>query len=796
MTMMELGFPVGATALKITSNGRDYPILLDTDTFDRTGEDGDIPILPLCRGDEFIGESLAGAWKKGWTTTIDADQAFTAIIDSGLLKFKGEADLAGTYGYGWIKSMHVVPMMNETEVTVELEVPINDVVAGNNRAIYFKFFLCQNKVVTERPSLNDNTLFVEIHVTDNGLLMTVAKSIEDADTNLFTGSTYIDGSGVSETADKFTVWRIVFHDAVAGATAPEDVNHMHVYLKQGVDRPTAEGATENELSNSPYDISDILFDVGYPAYQISTQNVDYYDDGTEAVSTYFRVNYPSLFSLKYDFADADVGKSDVELWDGDPDVSTSVQVFDEDHVFTHDAYLQNGLIRLHIDEAIEYGLKLYSYYNVAWNQPFDQLWFNAVTGDEDLRWPVLRYIESISPEKTVIWIRLLNSDTINDDYYLNVRITIERGKYSLKLDNLDVYPDQDLRFWFLDTATVRFGYVQDNDIGDDDINEDGDNSTPTDNFLVAFDDDGEEVLGVVFTDEKPAGGNTRFFAEDGGDLSIEDIDTVDTAGTIIWISLIPFSLLANLFIEAEDATLGGGAARYFTDPTGGSTFVRAQSSAGADNTQTLTIIGSVGGVRTTDTIALNGVAWVNGAVDFTRVYILELDGVTAGNITVQGSDAGAVHIIPAATTHVDNAVILDAINEFCFYPFQAGTHLPEGRYLAVYRVRDTAPAEPNDLQHYVQNATDGTRRNEENDTPLITVTGVYAYYSLVFDITAEDVSGNDFLDVVARKITGNANEIYVDYFLIIPIGDGANLPQDLSHSAMRSFNKPRRLYVR
>jgi len=121
--MYEVGLPVGATAIKITCNGRDYPILLDTDTFNRAGEDGDIPILPLCGGDEFSGSPLEGQWKKGWGADISV---FTARIDGGVLELGGLYDGAGADPDGWIDSHHPIPLMDSTVVTVELESPAND----------------------------------------------------------------------------------------------------------------------------------------------------------------------------------------------------------------------------------------------------------------------------------------------------------------------------------------------------------------------------------------------------------------------------------------------------------------------------------------------------------------------------------------------------------------------------------------------------------------------------------------------------------------------------------------------
>ena len=96
--------PVSATNISVEKDGATYPILLDTDTFDRAGEDGDIPILPLSGGDKYIGEALEGHWHKGWDANIGT---FTATIAAGILRMTGIASAPGTAGNGWINS-HLV----------------------------------------------------------------------------------------------------------------------------------------------------------------------------------------------------------------------------------------------------------------------------------------------------------------------------------------------------------------------------------------------------------------------------------------------------------------------------------------------------------------------------------------------------------------------------------------------------------------------------------------------------------------------------------------------------------------
>jgi len=402
---------------------------------------------------------------------------------------------------------------------------------------------------------------------------------------------------------------------------------------------------------------------------------------------------------------------------------------------------------------------------------------------------------SISPEKIVIKIRLTDTETNDEDYYVDVIITLKRGKNHFTSEPTNIYPIQPTYFNTYGSPLHRFGYAGDNVVGDSDIGVSGDNTTLSDNFLEVFDDDGEPILVFCEASKKPDDAPKRFHVYLGGVIYIMDYVGSTLITTKIVVGATPFSLVANLFCEAEDGTLGAGTARLFTDPTGASTYVRARSGNALDTTQTLTIYGDTAAGRATDTIDLNGVNWVNGSVDFTRVYILHLDGATLGNITVQGSDAGAVHVIPIATTHVDNCVILDAQTEYVRYDFIAGTDLPSGRYLAVFRIKDTDEVE-DDVELKITNFTDTEQRGEAGEPVNKTVTTAYAYYSEVFDITDADVTDTDALRITVTKDLVDGNTISVDYFLIIPIGDGESWPQDLAHAAMRSFNKPRRLFTR
>ena len=711
--MHELAFPVDASELKAVCNGVEYPILLDTDTFDRAGVDGDEPILPLCRGDEFVGEVLEGQWHKGWTGAWKAANPFTAILDSAndIVEFGGLSNVQNVWVEGWINGQQPIPLMHETEVTVLMEVPTNTA-SGANQGFGFRFYIIAEKCETD-PMNQTNSLYWEIDVTNGGLLLEVTKEVDSAQTVMFNGSDY-DANNARAATDPVVIWRIVIHDGHHGAASPSDDRHMHVYLRQGANRAAAEAATEYELidsggtEDSPYDISDLWFKTGYPAYLIRTEDdTDHFNQTTnkEAVSDYLRVDYPQ-FSLRYNQTVANFNKGDVEVWDGDPD-GAGIQVFDEDHEFTGDCYIQNGVTRLHVDDAVNYGLKLYYYTGAAWAMPLDRLRFWS--SGQSIAYPVFKRIDHISTEKTVITVKMCDSATDNDDYFITLQVTLLRGARYITIRMPEVYPIEDVRLYFNYLTGLRFGYVGNDEIGDDDANVTGTNATMTDNFLECLDNAGSAVIGALATNYVPT---SDFTATDGGNLEIRDIDGVDVNNVEFLVGVIPFAKVANTFKQGGSFTADGSA-----------------------------------------------------------------DTATPGV-----GETGTV-------------LRLDAQNEGGHWALTAGTHLPAGRYFCYFRDYSVGADQNYDIRVY--NNTDGEYRNEEGTYVTAQAqVGAWTYHGIVFDITDTDVTGGDAIWVQCVQPNAGPNTVYIDYALIVPIGDGMNWPQDIAHAALRRYSKPRRLYER
>jgi hypothetical protein len=148
-----------------------------------------------------------------------------------------------------------------------------------------------------------------------------------------------------------------------------------------------------------------------------------------------------------------------------------------------------------------------------------------------------------------------------------------------------------------------------------------------------------------------------------------------------------------------------------------------------------------------------------------------------------------------ATASGGQVAYLDAQNENVSYLFTAGTDLPKGRYAAVFRVKD-ANQVANDLNIFVYNNTDSQFRNDGNGDSLETCSASWTFKILFFDITDADASGTKTFRIYAYKYSATANAISVDYFLIVPLGNGCDFPQDIAHNALRSLTKTKNIYKR
>jgi hypothetical protein len=140
-----------------------------------------------------------------------------------------------------------------------------------------------------------------------------------------------------------------------------------------------------------------------------------------------------------------------------------------------------------------------------------------------------------------------------------------------------------------------------------------------------------------------------------------------------------------------------------------------------------------------------------------------------------------------------SAAVLDAQNEFTSDDILGITNLPVGRHLLIIRAKDTDQV-ASDLNLRSYNATETLFLNEEDAVTAKTLTSAFAYYAVPFDIRASETG--DTINLKVLKSAATENTVFVDYFLLIPIGNAESFPQNLSHSALRRATRARRVYER
>ena len=680
MPNYEAALPPGAYNIKIvSSSGQEIPVDW---SFTRDGKDGAEVIVPLFGGDEFVGEVLEGNWQKGDDGAIQGP--FTAKLNgSGSLELSGRSDAGGTWRYGWITTRSKIPLLDD--LTIDFHIKLE----GHSSSDSYR----GECFITDEESGNpwsSNCIYLALQADTTTYKILIQKRVNGTTTTLLNWTTVTNAEGT---------WRIKFEENKSGH------NHTHFFYHDGsgdVNEST------DEVSGSPFTL-DLAINSGCMAYKLNSTETT----NRTVSSDFVRVTYPD-FKVVYDLDDDDVSKGDVKVYDtiGSDDESEWQRVLDVNHQFVGDCVVENGLIRLWIDEGEMYGLKLYYWNGNAWSQPIDNFHYYLRTSTKYLRYPRLKRIEKLTVESCQLKLRIHDTASEDADYYVDATLTLERGLYFYRIEFESVNPLQDFSpGWKKSSSQLRFGYVGDAEvhgIADVDLHKTADNTTLSDNFLIRFDNDQDPIIGFMACSEKPNGAtNKHFRADQWGYISIRDIASSDVHIIKVFIGLIPFSQISNLFKEAEDATLGSGA-----------------------------------------------------TVD-----------------TTQDDDSG-------------DSVLLDAQGEYVRYVFSGINDLPSGRYIAFIRAKDSSQV-ADDLQLQVYNETDGRYLNEEKGDVHQTLTADFAYYGVIFDITDDD--DGDTIRIDAMKDTADSNNIWIDYFLIVPIGNGESRPQDLAHNAMRSLAKQRKM---
>jgi len=283
------------------------------------------------------------------------------------------------------------------------------------------------------------------------------------------------------------------------------------------------------------------------------------------------------FKIVYDLDNANVGKGDVKVFDtnNSSDESDWQRVFDYmNHEFVGDCVVENGLIRLWIDEGQYTGLKLYYWNGNAWVLGKDRVKLTLTSSGKEVTYPFLKSI-TYTLESVTIKVRIEDTSTQDSDYYVDLEITLKRGQYFITISFNEINPLENITFQYEDND-MRFGFIGDDLVGDDDLDISANNTTMSDNFTVGFDNTGGGYLAIMGSSKKPS---SYFRTYQGRNIYIYYITTSNYQNFKVYLGLTPFTQISNLFKEAEDATLGGGATvdTTQTDDSGDSVLLDAQN---------------------------------------------------------------------------------------------------------------------------------------------------------------------------------------------------------------------------
>jgi len=557
MTATEVAFPVGATTQELVDKkGTTYDVSSHTVT--RIGEDGAIPILHLFVGDSFGGEILEGGWRKVWDSDFASSDPFVAKLSSGNLLVSGIANIGGTGATGNLQQVSPIVLLDGCIYELQLESPTSDSGAVASRDLAIRAYLHKDAPSDDTIlNNNDSHIKIEINIDENGLIVQIYKRVNDSPTLLWEGSDYT-GAARDDSADPAFRFKLVFSGkpGTSGAT-------ITPYMKQAANLAGLSAASWNQLESGgnvvTFDISDLEFHVAYPHLETNTQNTTYWSaGGNEVKYSEITVKYPQ-FDVNWD-DDTITDDGAVMLFDDDPD-SGGVRVYDKEHSFVNDIYVQNGLIRLKIEELVADGLDLSAYFGGVWNHPFDKTFYvNHRESGDNTRWCKLLGIEKNTPEEVKLKVRALNSATDDTDVYHDFYVSIRRGSYIALFEGIGVYPASDIEVTtIIKSGNRHIGYAGDDEIGDTDLSISANNTTLSDNYSVVFDDAGLACLVGRSCNLKPDNGNR---VDNGYALYWRDL-TYDEADSYVFaIFIIPFPDVAKLFVEAEDATVSASTREY------------------------------------------------------------------------------------------------------------------------------------------------------------------------------------------------------------------------------------------
>lgn len=626
MPAYESAFPVGITDLELRdTNGVTYPIIIGTHTFTRTGKDGAEVIFQLFSGDEFIGEILEGGWRKAWDSNMSV---FTAHIDGGNLELTGVSVGPPAYGTGWITNANPIVLVDTLEIVYAEQAPVDDTGAVAAKDIFTMFYIGEDNDMTD-PHGDNNYFRVIRNIDEFGTKFQLTRNVNGSVVTYAEGWDYTMDTTWGTGDIEACIWRFVFHGKVGTVNA-----HMHIYLKQGATIATI--GSENEITGSPFDTDTWAVHVMYPSLRIQTQNSTYFgteiDSANAHIVGYIRVTYPD-FNHDFKVPEANKTTGDVQLWDarGETDETLWQQVLDRNHDFVGDPILQNGLIRAQITELGLKGFVTSCYTGADYTSFVDEHSYYLGDAATQLTYPDVLSIEKLTPEKISLKVRFRNSETANEDYYLDAVYTLKRGSYGFIVTSITTFPVGSVLPYWAKADDWRFAYVGDDKIADDDIGGNVSNTNLPDNFMIGFDPEQSGILAFVGTSQKPTDASSEFESVSSSWLVINSYSPSDLTDLRLFLGVIPFSDIANLFIEAEDATISA-ATRSYLDGEGNcvDSVCEAQPNR-------------VGGIPL-DGDDFNFWAVNDCVVSQETAYGLKMEGTESSKIVVSGTPTGAWYI--------------------------------------------------------------------------------------------------------------------------------------------------------
>ena len=836
----EFGLPIGCTNVRAVKDEVEYTIDA-SHIHTRTGSSGSIPVFLLHTHEYAKGEILEGAWRKGWDTRIST---FVCKLDTvnDKIQMSGTAAVAGSEGLGWAKRRtDRVILMDGATLIIKLQVPAAVTASRIVGARYYIVF----QDPSASPSAQDDWLLIRMRNNNGTYQYNVRKSVNNTESDVI-------------------AWTALTNEdaAIKLEFAEEGDGHTHIYVDDGI------SGTYTEHGSSPFAL-DLAYKVGIPAIEFSTT------DGTSRIAYVVSEEwtYPN-FQIKWDDTDTDYTQG-VKLYDGDPD-SGGQLVLSQDHLFSNDIYLQNGFVRLIYTEGVDESPLYYAYVGGSYTQFMNRVHYSLDVSNISLVYTEVYKILKLSPDEVKLRIRAFDSSTHDENYFAIYDVSLKRGIYYALFELVQASPRQNIARILRTYPITSHGYSGDGKIGDYNLAKSGDNTTMSDNFILTFNPSG--LAAIIFSAfSKRASVSAAYYRTYFAWFQSSDaVPYSDALGDIWIVGVVPFSLVANLFKEAESATISASA-RLYLDGAGEDTTTENSGKwaatlncavdendaamppqVGAKNVM-ITSSGA-GGVQTRCTPAaplgnllkfdyLKFWAQSPSGISGRYIYLIDADGdsirhtfsapatatqysyeiphnatelaalgwtetgtfnyATFSIIAFTWDAAGAGEILRIDGLHEyigttttrgrgetlsgGSAVVLDAQNEANYLDKISGTNLPTGKYLAVWRVKDTDQI-ANDFSTIVVNSTDSSNRNENNTTTSFTLTSTFAYYIAVFDITDTDVIGTDNIRIRVVKGTASENTIFVDYFLVIPLGDGRDWPQDLAHAALLTADQRRRVF--